>query len=265
MISATVSSLASVWRNAEFTREMTIRELRGVNKGALLGTGWLIISPLIQVGAYVLIVSFVFQRRLDEGATPLDDALYVLSGMIPWQLLQYGMSRAPSLVRDRMEIVKQVNYPIETLPITSIALGAVGGSVSLVIYLVGAAGTGQLAWSLVLLPIPAMILLAFLVGVSWLFMIIGVIVKDLREMVSLVLGLMVFVSPVVASENLVSPRVWQVIQWNPLTHVVICFRDVFWGEVHPISWIIFVVMSAAVFVLGSWVVTRTKLLINEYI
>ena len=91
------------------------------------------------------------------------------------------------------------------------------------------------------------------------------IVKDLREIVSLLLGLMVFVSPVIASESIVGPTVWQLIQWNPLTHVVVCFRDVFSASFHPLSWGIFVTMSALCFLFGSWVIRRTKVLINEYI
>ena len=171
MFSSSIQIARSIIQHAEFTREMTIRELRGVNKGAILGIGWLVIGPLVQVTAYVVIVSFVFGQRLNEESGSLDYALYVLTGMIPWQLTQLGLTKAPSLVRDRIEIVKQIAYPIETLPITTIAMGALAAMVSLAVCLVGLLVSRQLQLSILLLPVPTVLLFVFLIGVSWIFMI----------------------------------------------------------------------------------------------
>ena len=75
--------------------------------------------------------------------------------------------------------------------------------VALAIYFVLALSTGQAVWSWVLLPIPAAVLVVFVLGTSWVFMIAGVLVKDLREIVALFLNLLVYLSPVVASESMI--------------------------------------------------------------
>jgi len=249
----------------ELIWEMALRDLKGMHKGAFLGYFWLVISPLVQVLAYVLIVSFVFRSRLSQNAGPLDYALYVLSGMIPWQIISKSVQEAPSLIRERMELVKQVIYPIETLPLTSLLVSSFGSVVSLALFLILTLIGGSFRWTFFLLPIPLVLLVAFVLGISWIFSIAGVLIKDLREIVTVLLNLLIYVSPVVVSREMVGERIWRYILWNPLSHVIICFRDIFEARFHFESWVIYAFMSLAAFFIGDWVITRTKLLINEYI
>jgi len=244
---------------------MAARELKVANKGAILGLGWLLFRPFVQVVAYVVIVSYVFGARLAPNAGAFDYALYVLSGIVAWQILQRALEEAPSLVRDRMETLKQVIYPIETLPLTALLASALSPAIVLVVYLLLASVTGHLAWSIILIPLPLLLLAGLMFGLSWILMIAGVLLKDLREIVSVLLGLMIYFSPVLLSEQMVGERFWQFILLNPLAHVVIAFRDVLLGTFHPISWLIFVSITSAALVTGAWVVNRTKVLINEYI
>jgi lipopolysaccharide transport system permease protein len=255
----------SLYRHRELVWEMSIRELKGATQGAILGWLWVVLRPLIQTAAYVVVVSLIFRAELPDSGGPFGYAIYVLSGMVPWQILTKTLESAPSLIRERMELVKQVIYPIETLPLTGLIAGSVGSLVSLGIYLILALATGQANWTWLLLPIPAVVLVTFVVGTSWVFMIAGVLIKDLREIVALALNLVVFLSPVVASPSMVGPKAWALLMWNPLTHFVICFRDVFRAEFHTTSWIVSIVLALAALMLGTWTIRKTKILINEYI
>lgn len=252
-------------RNRESIWEMSLRDLKSMNKGAFLGYLWLVISPLVQVVAYVLIVSFVFKSRLGEGSGPLDYALYVLSGMIPWQIISKSLQEAPSLIRDRMELVKQVIYPIETLPLTSLIVSSFGSLLSFALFLILTLIFGSFHWTFFLLPILLLLLAAFVLGISWIFSIVGVLIKDLREIVAVFLGLLIYLSPVVVSQEMVGEKIWGYILWNPLSHVIICFRDLFEARFHLGSWAVTAAMSLLAFFVGDWVITKTKLLINEYI
>ena len=258
------SALSAFVTNREFIWEIVKRDLKGLNKGAFLGYFWVFLSPLIQTAFYVLIVSFIF-RAQGEGAGRLDYALYVLGGMVPWQVLQKSIAEAPTLISARIDILKQVIYPIETLPLTSILVGSFGSLVAFTIFLVLSCVFGTAKWTFLLLPLPGLLLLLFLTGTSWLLMIVGVILKDIKEVVGILLGLCVYVTPVVASEKIVGHKVWMLMQFNPLSHVVICFRDVYESAFHPLSWAVFAAMSIVVFALGAWALERTKILINEYI
>lgn len=255
----------SFYRNRQLILEMAKRDLKMINKGAFLGYIWLILGPLIQVVAYVVIVSFIFNARLDESSGPMEYALYVLGGMIPWQIITKSLAEAPTQLYSRMELVKQVIYPIETLPMTSLLVGSFGALVSLLIFVILCISSGHMTWGLVLLPVPVFLLILFVIGISWIFSIVGIFIKDLREMVTVLLGLLVYLSPVVASPSIVGGRMWQLIQFNPLSHIVICFRDVYYLQFTLLSWALFALMAGASFLTGAWVINRAKLLINQYI
>ena len=265
MSAARGNLVLSIVRNRELIVEMAVRDMKGAGKGSLLGPAWLIISPLVQTAAYVVIVSYVFRIRLGEGTGPLYYALYVLAGMVPWHIVTRSLQESTSLIRDRMELVKQVIYPIETLPLTSILVNSLGSLVTLVLLLALSALSGQLQPSVLLLPLPLALLVLLLLGTSWILSIAGVLFKDLREIVTIVLGLLVYVSPVLLHEAMVGERMWSIVMLNPLAHVVVCFRDVFQGDFHAASWAVFAAAAALAFGIGAWVIGRAKTLINEYI
>lgn len=244
---------------------MAAREMKGITKGSVLGVAWLVFRPFVQVAAYVTIVTYVFGARLGPAAGPYDYALFVLSGLFAWQVLQRALEESTSLIRDRMEILKQVVYPIETLPITTFLISSIGPAVILIVYLCLAVLGGKLRVSIVLLPIPLAMLLLLNLGLSWIFMVIGVILKDLKEIISVLLGLTIYLSPVLISPAMVSPRIWNLILLNPISHVIITFRDVFDGTFHPLSWVIFATGMLISLGLGAFVITRARVAINEYI
>ena len=64
---------------------------------------------------------------------------------------------------------------------------------------------------------------------------------------------------------MVSPRIWNLILLNPISHVIITFRDVFDGTFHPLSWVIFATGMLISLGLGAFVITRARVAINEYI
>ena len=259
---AVIRSLVFFW---PFSVAMAGRELKGINKGAILGVAWLVIRPLFQVAVIVTLISFIFKIRLGGGMDAFDYGLHILSGLAIWQALQRPLEEAPSLIRDRMEMIKQVIYPVETLPVTMLLQGALAPAVGMAIYLTLAALTEKLVWTTILLPIPIAFLAVLALGTSWVMMIVGVVFKDLREIVSVVLGLLMYLSPVLLTEEIVGERIWGWVLLNPLAHVIIAFRDVLEGTFHAQSWGIFLAMAVVCFVVGSWVIHRMKIRINEYI
>ena len=76
---------------------------------------------------------------------------------------------------------------------------------------------------------------------------------------------MVYASPVLLSKSMTGGTIWLIIMANPISHMVIAFRDAFNGEFHPISWVVFVSLSAGAFLIGDLAITKGKTLINEYI
>ena len=147
----------------------------------------------------------------------------------------------------------------------SLLTSLIGASVSLIVWLILAVILGQFSWTCLLLPIPLVLLEILIIGLSWGLMMIGVVLKDIRNVVGLTMSLCGYLSPTILRQEMVSERVWFVVLLNPLSHVVIAFRDVFEGELHPISWLVFIVSALVSWLIGSWILRRTRLWINDLI
>lgn len=255
----------SLVQNRRLAWQSARHELRGLYKGTVLGMLWAGIRPLFQVAVYVVIIIFVFQVRSARYPGTFDYALYVLAGMVPWLVLSAVLQEAPMLVRNRMDLVKQVVFPIETLPLTSFLVHSMTLVVGFALY--AALGLIDLTvhWTAVLLPLPVVLLALMLVGLSWFLMIAGVVFKDLGEIVAVLFTFLIFFSPVLLTADMVGETIWGLMMFNPFSHVILCFRDVLSGTFHPWSWLAFAGMTAASLALGGSVLGRTKLLINEYL
>lgn len=252
-------------RNWSFSIAMASRDIKAVNKGAIFGISWLVIRPLIQVLVLVVIVTQIFKVRLGVASDANEYGLYVLSGIIIWQGLQRPLEEAPSLIRERMEILKQIIYPVITLPVTALIRGALAPGIGILIYIIIAGLSGKLSWTIVFLPLPTILLFLMALGASWLMMIVGVVLKDLREIVAVLLGMLMYLSPVLVSEEMVGKTIWGYLLLNPLAHIVIAFRDVLNGTFHGESWIIFVMLTVGCFTIGAVLINKMKIAINEYI
>lgn len=244
---------------------MTDYELRSRNQGSVLGPIWLVLRPFVHVTVYITLAAFIFRGTLDESQGTFGYVLVVLPTLMIWQAIARSLEEAPSLVRDKMEIVKQVAYPIETLPLTSLVGASIGPAVGIFLWFLLALATGKLPWSVVLFPIPLVLIYLFLLGASWLCMLVGVIFKDLREIIGLLMGIGIFATPALLTETMAGPRLWGILLLNPLSHIVIVFRDVFTGTFHPTSWGLFAVMSLTTFVVGAVAIHKAKAVVNEYL
>lgn len=259
----TVALMRSFVRQLKFSLAITERDLRSLYKGSVLGMGWLFLRPLIHTAGYVLIIMFVLRVRPGGDAGPFDYTLHILAGMTAWQPLQRSLEEAPSLVRERMEVLRQIVYPIETLPVSSVLISLIPAGMTFLVYATLAAWQAKLPWSVLLLPLPAALMIVMMIGAAWIFMVAGMVIRDLREVVAVIMGILVFLSPVLLTPEITGEALWRIILFNPLAHIVLCFRDVLQGGFHPMSWFIFTALAVGLFLSGAFLLARVKLMLYE--
>jgi len=81
-------------------------------------------------------------------------------------------------------------------------------------------------------PSRPLFLLLFILGTSWILSIAGVVFKDLKDIVGVLMTLLIYFSPVILHESMTGSTLWQYVMLNPLSHIVISFRDTFLGHFH---------------------------------
>ena len=175
------------------------------------------------LGVYSFVFIGVFKARwpgMEKGGG-VEFALQVFAGLVVFNLFAEVASRAPNLVVEQPNLVKKVIFPVELLTWITVLSGLFHlliSVASLLIVLLLARGSlpvTALALPLVLLPF-----LPFLLGLGWFLSALGVFVRDVGQMMSMVVSLTMFMSPVFYSVTTLDAR-WQFwMHLNPLTLVI---------------------------------------------
>ena len=69
-----------------------------------------------------------------------------------------------------------------------------------------------------------------LIGIGWIFSVIGIFIKDLKEILTVFFSFIIYLTPVVINKNMVNDYYWNIIMMNPFSHLIICFRNIYYAE-----------------------------------
>src|SRR5579871_965218 len=115
-----------IHRHRELLKEMIYRLLHVAHARHGFGGVWIYLNPLIVVGTYLLIFGFVIGGRIQNaGEFPGDYPGYVLTGLVPWLIIQAALTRGPAALIANSSLVKQIVFPIELLPIATAAAATI--------------------------------------------------------------------------------------------------------------------------------------------
>lgn len=151
------------------------------------------------LGVYTLVFRFVFKLRWsgvgDE--TDLAFALRMYAGLAVFNFFAECVNRAPRLILDQPHLVKKVIFPLEILPwINALAALAHLGLALLLLLVFSAWEHGGLSVTVLALPLVWLPLLPLCVGLGWLLAAIGTYVRDVGQVLGMLVSLLMFLSPI---------------------------------------------------------------------
>lgn len=209
-------------RQATLIWQFTRRDVLARYRGSLLGLGWSFLTPLLMLAVYTFVFRVVFKARWgDSSASDFEFALQVYAGLIVFMLFAEVVSRAPRLVLDQPNLVKKVVFPLEILPWVAVLAGLFHLALNLAALLAAAAlARGGLSPSVLAAPLVLAPFLPLLLGLAWFLAALGVYVRDVGQITTLAVSLLMFLSPVFYPVSSL-PEQWQPwLQANPLTPVM---------------------------------------------
>jgi len=245
---------ASVWRNRSLIRVLVKREVLGRYRGSALGILWSFFNPVFMLAVYTFVFSVVFKARWSTGSdSKTEFALVLFAGLLIFNLFSECISRAPGLILANVNYVKKVIFPLEILPWVSLGSALFHTLISffvwLLFYLIF---FGVPYFTLLLFPVVLIPLILFTIGISWLLAALGVYLRDVSQLINMVVTILMFLSPIFYPVSSLPEKYQLIIQLNPLTLVIEQARDVLmWGNfINPFVFVIYIVVSSVVAWLG---------------
>lgn len=246
--------LLSFWQHRELIRRLVVREVASRYRGSIFGLAWSVVTPLMMLAVYTFVFSVVFEIRwgTDVGSRT-EFALVLFSGLIVLQFFSDCIGRAPGLLLENPTYIKKVVFPLECLAWVVLGSAFFNALVSIVVLLaahfalVGAPPLTALLMPLVLLPLAVL-----LVGGVWFISSIGLFLRDVRHVVSMIMPIMLFASPIFYPMSAVPEQFRVFLYLNPLTPIIENARDVvLYGKVpDAIGMILYILIAYLVAWLG---------------
>jgi len=199
------------------------RDLRVRYNQAWIGAAWAILQPLL-----LMIIFSVFLGRLGKfSGDGIPYPIFVLSGIIVWQMFLKAFSQASTSLRDNRSIITKVYFPRIILPFAVIA-GALVDFLFAFLVLIPMMFYFNIypLWPNVLAA-PLFVLLALMMAFSvglW-FSVLDIKFGDIRQLLPVMMQLWFFMSPVIYPPTLVPAGIWrQLYMLNPMAGAVTGFR-----------------------------------------
>lgn len=213
--------------------ELVKREVQSRYRGSAFGFFWTIGNPLLNLAMFSFVFGVVFKARWNDPRS--NDAAFPLilfAGLIVYWMFAEAVAKAPSLIVANASYVKRVVFPLEILPIVAVVAALFHALIAFVILLLahlwmfGPPPVTALWLPLVLLP-----LVLLTVGCCWLIAALAVFLRDVGQVIGVLLTVMMFLSPVLYPLEAVPEFARPLLYINPLTFVVEETRRVLlWGS-----------------------------------
>lgn len=218
----------------EILLNLVRKELKVKYAASVLGAIWSLLNPLV----YLAVFSFV--ARVLHGAIP-NYPVYLLSGLLAWNLFSSAMSTGARAVLDNSNLVKKVWFPHEILPLSSVGVALVDFVLQsgVLLLIVVATGHGFHPSGLALWPLAFVTLLVLTTALSLWFSALNVRYRDVGHLLNIALLVWFWATPIVYAgwevQNMLRERTALFAGYllNPMVAVVAGFQRALYGPPTP--------------------------------
>lgn len=231
-------------------------------QGSVLGILWSIIVPLIMLAVYTFIFSEVFSAKWNvDTDNKFEFALMLFCGLNLYTMFSDVLSRSVGLIQQNQNYVKKVVFPLEILPGVITFSALFNCLIGFGVLILANTALNRVVYA-TMLEAPLVLLphICFCCGVAFLFSALSVYVRDLANFISVLITILMYMSPVFFPMSSVPEGFQAVMMVNPMTYTIENMRKVVLYGVHidsgyyAISW----VTALIAFLLGYWVFHRAK-------
>jgi lipopolysaccharide transport system permease protein len=234
---------------------LTQKELKIRYKRSFLGYLWSIANPLAL--AIVFFIAFkIFMKIQIENYT-----LFLISGLFPWQWFSNSVNISAMVFVSNASLIKKVNFRRESLVVAVVLNDMLHFALSIPVIVLVMFFYGlrpSVSW---FLGIPLLLIVQFFItfGVSVAVAAVNLFFRDIERIVSILTTLLFYVTPIIYSEDMVPHAYKKLILLNPLSILMISWRDLFMKGVLDFGNIMVAFLYAlAVLVFGYLVYRRLR-------
>jgi lipopolysaccharide transport system permease protein len=214
-------SLAKLRRYSSLIRTFAWRDIRVNYAQTRLGLSWSILKPLIGL----LIYTFFFGYLLQWNSGSLPYPLYVLSGLIGWNLFSFIIQNGALAVRESTNLIKKIYFPKSILILSKTLVGLTEALISfllLIPFLIYYEITPS--WKIVFLPLVLFYNLSCALAFTFLITSFSIQKRDLLQVLPFLLHMGIWLTPVFWAADLLPEKMNLLLELNPIANMIQLWR-----------------------------------------
>ncbi|MEO5947347.1 MAG: ABC transporter permease [Chitinophagaceae bacterium] len=238
--------LKELWQYRELFYFFTWRDIKVKYKQTYLGIIWALLQPL----GMMVIFTFLFSRTLKIDSGNVVYPVFVLSGLILWNLFSSSVSHAGESMIQNSNIIKKIYFPRLIIPGSAILVAFFDFIMGLLIFIVLCIIYNQpVSWQAILyFPAGIIIVLLAAFGIGTFLAALNVKFRDFRYTIPFMLQVLFFASQIIYPLFSIQQQ-WlkYLLAINPMNAAIEFFRSPLSGASPDIAVIIIGLLSTFIF------------------
>lgn len=250
--------LRELWQYRELFYFFTWRDIKVKYKQTYLGIAWALLQPL----GLMLIFTLLFSKtwKIDTGT--VDYPIFVLAGLICWNLFSSSVSHAGESMIQNANIINKIYFPRLIIPGSSILVALFDFMMGFIIFIIFCAVYQQpVHWlAVVYFPAGILLLLTAAFGLGTFLAALNVKYRDFRYTMPFLLQVLFFASQVIYPLQSIQ-QTWlkYLLAVNPMNAAIELFRmPLTRGEFNATILLIGLTSSLLLFIAGLFYFRKTE-------
>ncbi len=255
--------LTEIWTYRGLVGNFAQRELRGKYKGSALGWFWSLLNPLATLGVYALVfgVFLKFEPPVAGNGELKNFAIYLFTALVAWNFFFAVVTGSIGALAGAGPLLKKIYFPAFAPVIGGAGATLFQTGIEVGLLLAVMVVLQNVSWTFLFLPYLLLLLALFAIGIGLLLAMLNVRYRDVAYLVTIVLNLLFYATPIIYPISLVPETVqgpWGEVparalyDLSPLTQFVQAFRDAVYllQPPSPGRLLTLTIVSVGVFLLG---------------
>jgi ABC-type polysaccharide/polyol phosphate export permease len=190
-----------------------------------------VIHPLTQFLIYYFVFAVIFKMRLGPEYGGTNYSLWLIAGLLPWMFFAESLTRAPGAVLEQANVVKKMVFPSEIFPIVHLTSAMINHLIGVTILILFLFIFGQGISMQIIMIFPYLFLMGiFILGISWILSAVNVFLRDIGQIISVIVNIWFFLTPVIYPANLIPKSLSGLFGLNPMFHIIEGYRMALLGK-----------------------------------
>ncbi|MDO5435778.1 MAG: ABC transporter permease [Clostridia bacterium] len=201
--------------------ELVKRDFKEKYKRTVLGMGWSILSPILQLLVMRLVFTYIFAKNKAFYTT------YLFSGVIVFQFFKDATTHGMTALIGNASIISKINVPKYLLLLSKNVSTVINFLLTLVVFFIFAAFDGvTFTWQYFLLLYPIMCLVVINLGVGLILSACYVFFRDMKYLYEIFTMLLRYLTAIFYYVETYPPETQKLFLLNPIYCIIKYFRSI---------------------------------------